>query len=128
MKKAKKAPSAKGVPSAKGTKAPRTPKGRGLEKKFLKTRPVCKVTFTLPPEAAPEARSICLMGEFNNWSPDAHPLKADKSGVYAVTVDLEKGRSYRFRYIIDGERYENHWCADRYEPNLYGGEDSVVDV
>lgn len=30
--------------------------------------------------------------------------------------------------VIDGWKYENDWFADRYEPNPYGGEDSVVDV
>ena len=45
-----------------------------------------------------------------------------------MTLELETGRSYRFRYMIDGWKYENDWGADRYEPNPYGGEDSVVDV
>ena len=45
---------------------------------------------------------------------------------FTVTLELETGRSYRFRYIIDGWKYENDWYADRYEPNPYGGEDSVV--
>ena len=30
--------------------------------------------------------------------------------------------------MIDGWKFENDWFADRYEPNPYGGEDSVVDV
>jgi 1,4-alpha-glucan branching enzyme len=101
---------------------------RGIEKKYLKARPACKVTFTLPKEAAAEASLVCLMGEFNNWALDAHPLKKQKNGDFTTTVELEKGRSYRFRYIVDGWKYENDWAADRYEPNPYGGEDSVVDV
>jgi len=126
MAKAKKPASPK--PKPKPAKAPRAPRGPGIEKRYLKSRPACKVTFVLPGEAAPAARTVCLMGEFNDWSPEAHPLRRLKDGSYAVTVELDTGRAYRFRYIIDGERYENHWCADRYEPNLYGGEDSVVDV
>jgi 1,4-alpha-glucan branching enzyme len=86
------------------------------------------VTFVLPKEAAPEAESVCILGEFNNWVQDANPLKKQKSGNFTVTLELEAGRSYRFRYIIDGWKYENDWFADRYEPNPYGGEDSVVDV
>jgi 1,4-alpha-glucan branching enzyme len=121
MAKAKKA-----VPATRTTKAAK--KAPALGKKYLKARPACKVTFTLPKDAAPEAQSVCLMGDFNGWAPDAHPLKPQKNGDFAVTVELEKGRSYRFRYIIDGWKYENDWAADRYEPNPYGGEDSVVDV
>jgi 1,4-alpha-glucan branching enzyme len=119
---------AKKTPSPKAAKAPRTPKGRVLEKKYLKSRPACKVTFTLPRAAAPDAATVCLMGEFNDWSPDAVPLKVDKAGDFAVTIELARGRAYRFRYVIDGVRYENHWCADRYEPNVFGGEDSIVEV
>jgi 1,4-alpha-glucan branching enzyme len=112
----------------KAPKAPVKAKSPSLEKKYLKARPACKVTFTLPKDAVPEASTVCLMGEFNNWAQDSHPLKRQKNGDFVVTVELEKGRSYRFRYIIDGWKFENDWAADRYEPNPYGGEDSVVDV
>jgi 1,4-alpha-glucan branching enzyme len=120
----------KATPARKSAKAARTPKAkaRGIEKKFLKTRPVCKVTFTLPKEAASEAETVCVMGEFNSWSRDANPMKRQKDGDFSVSLDLEKGRSYRFRYLIDGWKFENDWEADRYEPNPYGGEDSVVEV
>ena len=116
--------------ATKATKATRTPKVKAcsIEKKILKTRPVCKVTFTLPVEAAPDAETVCVMGEFNNWSRDATPMKRRKNGDFSVSLDLEKGRSYRFRYLIDGRKFENDWAADRYESNPYGGEDSVVEV
>jgi 1,4-alpha-glucan branching enzyme len=128
MAKAKKVtPPAKATPAPKAKKAAAA-KAAGIEKKYLKARPACKVTFVLPKDAAPEAESVHILGEFNNWMPDAHPLKKTKTGDFAVTVELETGRSYRFRYLIDGWKYENDWLADRYEPNPYGGEDSVVDV
>jgi 1,4-alpha-glucan branching enzyme len=123
-------PAATVTSTRKATKAAQAPKAtaRGIEKKFLKTRPVCKVTFTLPKEAAAEAESVCVMGEFNNWSPDANPMTRRTNGDFSVSLDLEKGRSYRFRYLIDGWKYENDWKADRYESNPYGGEDSVIEV
>jgi len=123
-------PAATVTSTRKATKAAHAPKtkARGIEKKFLKTRPVCKVTFTLPKEAAAEAESVCVMGEFNNWSPDANPMTRRTNGDFSVSLDLEKGRSYRFRYLIDGWKFENDWKADRYESNPYGGEDSVVEV
>lgn len=103
-------------------------RARGVEKKFLKTRPVCKVTFTLPKEAAPDAKTVCVIGEFNDWSRDSNPLKRSKNGDFSVSLDLEKGRSYRFRYVIDGWKFENDWQADRYEANPYGGDDSVIEL
>ncbi len=133
----KKAPVAKAAkPAAKAAAAGATKKTAevkglkpgGLEKKYLKQGSLCSVTFVLPKEAAPDAGSVCILGEFNNWSPDAHPLVRREAGDFVITQELEAGRPYRFRYVIDGWKYENDWFADRYEPNPYGGEDSVVDV
>jgi 1,4-alpha-glucan branching enzyme len=128
----KQTPATKAVPvkaaPAQKAKAPAAAQAPGIRKKYLKARPACQVTFVLPKEAAPEAESVCVLGEFNHWSQDAHPLRRLKSGDFTVTLELESGRSYRFRYIIDGWKYENDWYADRYEPNPYGGEDSVIDV
>jgi len=126
----KAAAAAKAVPAALVKKAPEVKalKPGGLEKKYLKQGSVCSVTFVLPKAAASEAGSVCILGEFNNWSADAHPLSRREEGDFAITLALEAGRAYRFRYVIDGWKFENDWFADRYEPNPYGGEDSVVDV
>ena len=128
--KGNRAPASPAAAKPKRATAPKAarPKSSGIEKKYLKARPVCKVTFTLPNEAAAEARTVCIRGEFNDWSPAANPLRRLEDGAFAVTIELPTGRAYRFRYLIDGWKYENDWYADRYEPNPYGGEDSVVDV
>ncbi len=99
-----------------------------FSKRYLKSRPACKVTFRLPAEAVPDDCTVALVGEFNGWNLRATPMKRLKSGNYAVTIDLPTGREYRFRYFIDGRRWENHWCADRYVSNPYGCDDSVVIV
>ena len=127
---AKVAASAKVASAALAKKAPgvKALKPGGLEKKYLKQGSACKVTFVLPKAAAPDAGSVCILGEFNNWSADAHPLVRREEGDFLITLELEAGRAYRFRYVIDGWKFENDWFADRYEPNPYGGEDSVVDV
>jgi hypothetical protein len=41
---------------------------------------------------------------------------------------LDAGRAYRFRYLLDDQRWENDWAADAYLPNSFGGDDSVVDL
>ncbi len=84
------------------------------------------VTFTLPAEV--QADSVVLCGEFNEWSAETTRLEQDSDGSWRVTVALEPGRSYRYRYLLDGERWENGWQADGYVPNSYGSEDSVVVV
>jgi 1,4-alpha-glucan branching enzyme len=83
------------------------------------------VTFRMPPEVA--AEEVCVAGEFNDWSQTAHPMSRERDE-FAITIPLEAGRTYRFRYVLDGERWENDWAADAYVPNEFGGEDSVVDL
>ena len=100
-----------------------------LKKRYLKSKPICKVTFEVPKQAARNAESIHLVGEFNGWSKAHTPLERRKSGSYNVTVDLEAGRAYQFRYLVDGASWQNDWAADRYVPtNLLGVENSVVEV
>jgi len=95
-------------------------------KKFLKNKDICKVTFKLPSTAAPNAKKAHLVGEFNNWDLKATPLKKLKNGDFSVTLDLETNREYRYRYLIDSERWENDWEADRYERTPFGDSDNSV--
>ena len=85
-----------------------------------------EVTFTLPAEV--EAHDVSLCGEFNKWSTDNIKLIREGDGCWQAAVSIEPGRAYRFRYLLDGQRWENAWDADDYLPNPYGGEDSVVVV
>ncbi len=69
-----------------------------------------------------------MCGEWNDWSADADVMRRDAEGGFSTTVDLEAGRAYRFRYLLDGERWDNDWAADAYLPNGFGGDDSVADL
>ena len=73
-----------------------------------------------------EAEEVHVCGEFNDWDETSHQLKRRKEGHFSTTLTLETGRDYRFRYLLDGERWENDWEADAYLPNAFGSEDSVV--
>jgi hypothetical protein len=84
------------------------------------------VTFTLDPRVGARRAAVC--GEWNAWSRESHVMAPDHEGGFALTVVLEPGRAYRFRYLLDGERWENDWAADAYVPNAFGGDDSLVDL
>jgi hypothetical protein len=84
------------------------------------------VTFTLDPGVNATSASIC--GDWNGWTSDADVMKPSPSGGFTLELDLESGRSYRFRYLLDGHRWENDWAADAYVPNEFGGDDSMVDL
>jgi 1,4-alpha-glucan branching enzyme len=98
-----------------------------LKKKYLKSKPICKVTFELPKQITGEAEVVHLAGEFNDWSTSLTPLAKKKAGHFNVTLDLETGRDYEFRYLIDGYTWENDEEADCYVPSGFPGvENSVV--
>ncbi len=100
-----------------------------LAKKYLKSKPLCKVTFSLPKNAAAQATSVHLVGEFNDWNVTACPMKKLKNGSFKVVLDLECGREYQFRYLINETLWENDWNADKYVPTPFGNaENSVVAV
>ena len=88
--------------------------------------PTVPVTFTLPGEVG--AGDVALCGDFSGWTAGSIPLRRGSDGAWQVTVPLAPGSSYRYRYLLDGERWENAWHADRYEPNPFGSDDSVVTV
>ena len=100
-----------------------------VKKQFLKSKPVCKCTFSLPKDAVKNAQSVTLVGEFNNWDPAAQPLKRLKSGEYKVQISLPAGERFQYKYLIDGQRWENDWQADDYEyvPEI-GADNSVVQL
>ena len=72
------------------------------------------------------AERAAVAGEFNGWSPEANPMDRDGDGTFRTTIRLELGHQYRFRYVLDGERWLNDWEADAYADNEFGGDDSVV--
>ncbi|MCC8193113.1 MAG: isoamylase early set domain-containing protein, partial [Deltaproteobacteria bacterium] len=58
-----------------------------IVKQFLKTKPECKVKFTLGAMEANNAESAALVGDFNNWDPKATPMKKRKDGGFSVTIN-----------------------------------------
>jgi 1,4-alpha-glucan branching enzyme len=95
-----------------------------LKKQFLKTKDTAKVTFSLP--EAVQGESVFLVGDFNGWDESATPMKRQKNGSFTITLELDKDREYQFRYLVNGTEWHNDWEADKYVPNPYSGDNSVV--
>ena len=83
-----------------------------------------RVTFELPSDV--EAEQVHLVGEFNDWNAGETRLQERSDGRFSTTVSLEPESEYRYRFLIDGERWENDWDADDYVSNEFGTEDSIV--
>ncbi|MCK5907525.1 MAG: isoamylase early set domain-containing protein [Flavobacteriales bacterium] len=97
-----------------------------FKKQLLKTKPVCKVTFALTAEEVENASTVYIVGEFNDWSETANPLKKFKNGNFKTNLDLVKGEKYQFKYLVDGSKWINDSDADMYLPNNFSGENSVI--
>lgn len=97
-----------------------------LKKSYYKGGKNCRVWFYLPTEV--DAETAHLVGDFNGWDEQANPMKQKKDGTFYTAVTLQTGKEYEFRYLLDGERWENDWAADAYAPNPMGGENSVIKV
>lgn len=96
-----------------------------ITKQFLKSKPVCKVTFALPAE---EAKNVKVVGTFNDWNEKkALELKKFKNGTFKGTVDLEKDNSYEFRYLVDGS-FVNDEQADSFVGNDFGSINGVLNL
>lgn len=92
-----------------------------IKKQFLKSKPVCKTTFLVPADA----KSVALVGDFNDWNTEAPiKLKKQKNG-FKTTLDLETGKEYEFRYLIDGE-WADEAEADRFVTSPFGSQNCVV--
>ena len=98
----------------------------GLKKRYIKTTSTCRVTFRLPKEAAPDARSVNIVGDFNNWSLSETPMKRLRNGDFTLTLELPCDREYSFRYLVDANRWEKDWFADKHIPGESGVDNSVV--
>ena len=97
-----------------------------IQKKYLKNKQVAKVTLSLPVKAVPEAKDVKVVGDFTDWN-EGLPMKKTKTD-FKVTVDLPINNSYQFRYLIDGQRWENDREADAYINNGVSSEDNSVVV
>jgi 1,4-alpha-glucan branching enzyme len=50
---------------------------------------------------APEARKVCLVGDFNGWKEDAHPMRRQPDGSWHVVVSMNHGH-HHYQFLVDG--------------------------
>lgn len=101
-----------------------------LKKQYIKSRDAYKVTFRLAKHEQPdyEIDSVTLVADFNDWSFIDTPLLKLKNGDYKIAVELEAGKKYEFRYLINGEKWYNEWEADEYIMGDFGKDNCVIEL
>ena len=78
-----------------------------IKKQFLKSKPVCKVTFSFNDKTAD---SVSVVGSFNNWDPSNHDydLNLNNNGIWEIDLSLDIGE-YEYKVIESNEWNENDW-------------------
>lgn len=97
-----------------------------LKKKYLKSKPECKVTFRLGKDYIGEADSVKIVGDINNWDENATPMKKLKDGTFTIDINLENEHEYQFRYRVNNDYWVNDDAADKYLPSPFPGIDNSV--
>jgi hypothetical protein len=111
-----------------GRRPPKLPNKLGFIKQYNENGSKCKVTFRLLREAAKNPQNVAIVGDFNGWDASQSPMTRLANGDFVITMELNSGKEFKFRYLIDGRRWEIDWHADKFVRNEKGTKDSVVKV
>ncbi len=93
-----------------------------ISKQYLKSKPICKVTFSVP---AKDANNVSVAGEFNEWNTEATKLKKLKNGTFKGTINLPKDKQFEFKYVVDGQ-WTNENQADGYQWNDFAAAENSL--
>jgi 1,4-alpha-glucan branching enzyme len=90
-----------------------------IRKTFYPEKGVCRVIFTLPESLKDHAKKVSIVGDFNDWHPDKHPMKKKEDGTFEFTLELPVGKDYQFRYLIDSYKWDSDKEADALVPTPF---------
>jgi 1,4-alpha-glucan branching enzyme len=62
-----------------------------------------RITFEV---SAPEARRASLVGDFNDWDSETHPMSRQRAGKWKLRILLPPG-TYRYAVMVDGRTIKN---------------------
>jgi 1,4-alpha-glucan branching enzyme len=74
----------------------------------------------------PDAKTVSVVGTFNNWDPEKNVMKKGKSGIWKSEMKLEAG-DYQFLYYADQTLWINDENCPRIKSDV-GTENSVFTV
>jgi len=85
---------------------------------------VKEVSFEL---IMPDASEVSVIGEFNNWAPDAGQMRKKGAGRWTVTMILPRG-SYQYKFLVDRKTKITDPSNENVEPDGFGEMNSVLTV
>jgi len=77
---------------------------------------------------APQAKGVSVVGSFNDWQPEAAPMKKMPDGRWMIHLELHHGH-HRYLFLADGHPMldPRAQCAVR-DSNRWGEKASVIAV
>lgn len=95
-----------------------------ITKTIYKTKDYSKVKFSLSIESA---EKIKILGLNNDWETGIDLVKK-KDGSFVADINLPKGVSQQFRYLIDNKVWMNEPTADGELQNNFGTANSILEL
>lgn len=93
------------------------------KKELLRMAKRKKVTFLIQADCA---KSVQVLGDFNEWDLQIKPMKLEGDGNWVAQVVLPQGR-YEYKFLIDGQwvndPLNNHVCQ-----NSFGTHNNILEV
>jgi len=77
--------------------------------------------------SAPDARTVALAGDFNEWNPSIQLDDPDGDGLWTARVALEPG-VHEYMFVIDGSEWRPDPNAVSYTDDGFGQRNSVLAV
>jgi 1,4-alpha-glucan branching enzyme len=70
-----------------------------LQPRFLRAKPIKPVNFFC---SIATAKSVTVVGDFNDWHPHATPMKRQPDGCWRVQVEMRSGH-HHYQFLVDGK-------------------------
>ena len=97
-----------------------------LKRRKISGSNTVKVSFILPADDSRLPASV--VGDFNEWNPEADPLVRRSNATFSAVVPLVADATYHFRYRSEDGTWFNDEAADGYESNVHGSTDCLVEL
>lgn len=98
----------------------------GSHARYSSLRPEHSVVFFTCD--ARSAKSVSLVGDFNDWQPEVNPMQQMPDGCWTVRLELRHG-SYRYLFLVDGKpSLDQRAQGVVHEPNKWDESASLIIV
>ncbi len=75
-----------------------------------------------------DAESVFLVGDFNGWKQDETPLKQNRNGIWQTEIPCLPAGRYRYKFLVDGERWTEDPNHGLKEEDGFGGFNSILQI